>query len=176
MQPAALPEQGFRLTSEAMVFRQKSTWKTKRVHPIAKLRIVDRKDSQTRRSTVMNSLPHRQVSQAMQACDDYVLEIIYRNSRGERTQRTISPVRFLDRDRFLALCLCREEPRQFSLRRCEKIRLIPACDVQMPVPIVELATTHETVDAGGNATTATSSSIPNCIGNPISSTTVSVAR
>ena len=36
-------------------------------------------------------------------------------------------------NRFLALCLCREEPRQFYLERCQNVRLEPAANVLMPV-------------------------------------------
>ena len=44
-----------------------------------------------------------------------------------------SPIRFLGKDRFLALCLSREEPRQFYLDRCQNVRLARAADFLMPV-------------------------------------------
>ncbi|TWU66399.1 WYL domain-containing protein [Crateriforma conspicua] len=74
---------------------------------------------------------------AMQDSDHYVIEMDYVDSKGRRTHRTISPIRFVGRDRVLAMCLCREEPRQFYLDRCEDVRLAPAEQVLMPLPIAE---------------------------------------
>lgn len=72
---------------------------------------------------------------AMQDSDNYVIEMDYADAKGNRTHRVVSPIRFVGNYRFLGLCLCREEPRQFQLSRCENIRLIPAAQVLMPVPI-----------------------------------------
>jgi len=69
----------------------------------------------------------------MHDSDRYVVEMDYSDAKGNRTRRVVSPIRFLGRDRFLGLCLCREEPRQFYLSRCERIRLRPAETVLMPV-------------------------------------------
>ena len=49
--------------------------------------------------------------------------------------RVVSPIRFLDRNRFLALCLSREEPRPFYPDRCQNVRLAPATDFLMPVSL-----------------------------------------
>ena len=38
-------------------------------------------------------------------------------------------------DRFLALCLSREEPRQFYLDRCQNVRLGLAADFRMPLEL-----------------------------------------
>lgn len=73
--------------------------------------------------------------QAMQDSDRYVIEMTYSDASGNKTQRVVSPIRFIGSNRFLALCLCREEPRQFYLSRCENVRLISATDVFMPMPI-----------------------------------------
>ena len=75
---------------------------------------------------------------AMMDSDQWVVELEYSDSKGKRTRRTISPIRFTASDRFLGLCLCREEPRQFYLSRCSEFRLIPAAEVIMPVEMVEL--------------------------------------
>ncbi len=75
------------------------------------------------------------IRRAMQDPDAYVLELCYRDSRGATTRRIVSPIRFLSPCRFLALCLCREEPRQFHLARCSQVSLRPASDVIMPVPM-----------------------------------------
>lgn len=73
------------------------------------------------------------IRRAMQNPDDFVIELCYQDSKGISTHRTISPIRFLSADRFLALCLCREEPRQFYLDRCTNLSLKSAHEVIMPV-------------------------------------------
>jgi predicted DNA-binding transcriptional regulator YafY len=75
------------------------------------------------------------IRRAMQGSDEYVIEMQYVDAKGERSRRVVSPIRFLSSRRFLALCLCREEPRQFYLDRCSEIRLLPAAEVMMPMPM-----------------------------------------
>lgn len=82
----------------------------------------------------MSNLP-RLLRLAMHDSDRFVIELDYADAAGKRTRRVVSPIRFLGRDRFLGLCLCREEPRQFYTSRCTSARLIPAEQVQMPMPI-----------------------------------------
>ncbi|MCY2989479.1 MAG: hypothetical protein NTY19_16630, partial [Planctomycetota bacterium] len=65
--------------------------------------------------------------------DDLVVTFDYCDSKGVTTHRVVSPIRFLGKDRFLALCLSREEPRQFYLERCQNVRLAPAVNFLMPV-------------------------------------------
>lgn len=65
--------------------------------------------------------------------DELVVEMQYADSKGNVTHRTISPIRFVGSDRVLALCICREEPRQFYLNRCDSVRLLRAEDVLMPI-------------------------------------------
>ncbi|WP_286178082.1 hypothetical protein [Stieleria mannarensis] len=72
---------------------------------------------------------------AMLDSETFVVEMVYSDSKGNRTRRIVSPIRFVGDDRFLALCLCREEPRQFYLSRCEAVRLVPAAEVIMPMPM-----------------------------------------
>lgn len=79
------------------------------------------------------------IQRAMQQSDDLVMMIDYTDSQGMACRRVVSPIRFLSQDRFLAICLCREEPRQFVMNRCGNVRLVPASDVLMPVPLVPLA-------------------------------------
>lgn len=55
--------------------------------------------------------------------------------KGVNTRPVVSPIRFLGKDRFLALCLSREEPRQFYLWRCHTVRLAPAAEFLMPVSL-----------------------------------------
>ena len=83
----------------------------------------------------MNSILRR----AMQDSDRYVIEMDYADAKGNRTHRFVSPIRFMGSYRFLGLCLCREQPRQFQLSRCKNIRLVPACDILMPAPLGEVA-------------------------------------
>ncbi|MCD0460798.1 WYL domain-containing protein [Roseiconus lacunae] len=72
---------------------------------------------------------------AMIDSETFVVELEYADAKGNRTRRVVSPIRFVGNDRVLALCLCREEPRQFYLSRCSNLRLIPAAEVIMPVPM-----------------------------------------
>ena len=46
--------------------------------------------------------------------------------------------KFLDRNRFVALCLNREEPRQFYLDRCQNVRLALAAEFLMPVELSKI--------------------------------------
>lgn len=79
------------------------------------------------------------IRRAMEQPDDLVISLDYTDSKGNVSRRVVSPVRFLASNRFLALCLCREEPRQFHLASCRNVRLGRACDVVMPVPLITLS-------------------------------------
>lgn len=83
----------------------------------------------------LNDAANRLLLKAMSHSDRFVVALDYTDSKGERTHRVVSPIRFLKEDRFLALCLCREEPRQFHLQRCSNLSLQPAEDVLMPMPV-----------------------------------------
>ena len=86
------------------------------------------------------------LSKAMQAPDDLVVSLEYVDSQGQATRRIVSPIRFLGGNRFLGLCLCREEPRQFVIDRCRNVRLCRACDFVMPVPVIAVpAMSHSTL-------------------------------
>ncbi len=74
--------------------------------------------------------------------DELVIEFMYRDRKGQVTRRVVSPIRFIGEDRFLALCLSREEPRQFVIEHCVGIKLRRACNYLMPVemlPVVSAA-------------------------------------
>ncbi len=73
------------------------------------------------------------IYRAMHQPDDLVIEFDYTDAKGVQTHRVVSPIRFLGSERFLALCLSREEPRQFYLERCQNVRLEPAANYLMPV-------------------------------------------
>ncbi len=73
------------------------------------------------------------ISRAMHQSDELVVTFAYTDAKGAVTHRVVSPIRFLGPDRFLALCLSREEPRQFYLERCENVQLAPAAEFLMPV-------------------------------------------
>ncbi|EMI42687.1 hypothetical protein [Rhodopirellula sp. SWK7] len=88
-----------------------------------------------KRSTIS---PMQMLRTAMLDADEWVVEFEYSDSKGNRTRRTVSPIRFASQDRFLGLCLCREEPRQFYLNRCDNFRLLRSEDVIMPVEILPL--------------------------------------
>jgi len=73
------------------------------------------------------------IYRAMHQSDDLIVEFDYTDVKGVTTHRLVSPIRFLGPNRFLALCLSREEPRQFYLDRCQNVRLARAADFLMPV-------------------------------------------
>ena len=75
------------------------------------------------------------LTKAMRQSDELVVEMEYLDSKGKRTVRVVSPIRFLPNGRFLGLCLCRCEPRQFQLSRCSEVQVKSAHDYVMPVPI-----------------------------------------
>lgn len=79
------------------------------------------------------------LNKAMQAPEEFVLRINYTDKKGKVTQRVISPIRLVDDEAFMALCLCREEPRRFLFSCCSSVELVSANDVLMPVEIVEVA-------------------------------------
>jgi len=80
--------------------------------------------------------------------DHLVLQFDYTDSQGAETRRTVSPIRFLTQDRFLALCLCREEPRQFYVSRCCNARLESASNVLMPVPMLTPPASNQALSVG----------------------------
>ena len=71
----------------------------------------------------------------MQDHDRLVVEFTYRDAKGNQSRRVVSPIRFLPNGRFLGLCLCRAEPRQFYLNRCQQLEVKPAADYLMPVTL-----------------------------------------
>lgn len=73
------------------------------------------------------------LQRAMHDSDRFVVELDYCDSKGETTHRVISPIRYLPGDRLLALCLCRQEPRQFHLSRCSNVQLRRAEQFVMPL-------------------------------------------
>lgn len=70
--------------------------------------------------------------------DLWVIELTYTDEAGKRTRRAVSPVRWQSGYSFLAICLCRSEPRLLRLQRCSDVELRRASDYLMPVPIIEL--------------------------------------
>ncbi len=77
----------------------------------------------------------RAVSFVMQASDDFALRITYRAKDGSLTRRYVSPVRFQGQDQFMALCLCREQPRCFRFDKVEDAVMVHSSDILMPVEI-----------------------------------------
>jgi predicted DNA-binding transcriptional regulator YafY len=74
----------------------------------------------------------------MQQSDDLVIVLEYSGKDGSITRRVVSPIRFVGADRFLALCLSREEPRQFYLSNCQNVRVDLAANYTMPVELLSL--------------------------------------
>lgn len=79
------------------------------------------------------------ITRAARESDRYVLEIQYEDRFKDVTTRTISPIRFVGRDAVLALCLSREDVRQFALSKIKSAKLKDASDALMPEPIERLA-------------------------------------
>jgi predicted DNA-binding transcriptional regulator YafY len=79
------------------------------------------------------------IQRAMRQPDDFVLVLEYLDKDGSKTRRVVSPIRFLGTDRFLALCLAREEPRQFYFSRCKSARIDLAIQYVMPVSLETLS-------------------------------------
>ena len=79
---------------------------------------------------------HKLISTAMHRADDLVLVLDYVDSKGRKTRRVVSPIRFVAPGRFLAICLCRGEPRQFEIDRCSHLGLRSAAEFVMPVPML----------------------------------------
>ena len=75
------------------------------------------------------------VSRVMQQTDDLVIVLEYSGKDGSVKRRVLSPIRFVGTDRFLALCLSREEPRQFYLSQCRNVRVDLAANYIMPVAL-----------------------------------------
>ena len=68
--------------------------------------------------------------------DNFVMQIIYESSKGETTKRVISPVKYgPNKETIFALCLAREEVRQFRLDGIRFVRVINANKVLMPIQI-----------------------------------------
>lgn len=95
----------------------------------------EQKCKETETETETGRMMNQTLRKAMQRSDDFVIEMDYADAKGNRTHRVVSPIRFMGSRRFLGLCLCREQPRQFQLSRCKNLKLIPADRVLMPVPM-----------------------------------------
>ena len=76
---------------------------------------------------------------AMQDADRWVLKFEYTDKKGVRTIRYVSPIRFESGERFLGLCLCREEPRRFEIDRCDNLVVLPAAEILMPMQLAVVA-------------------------------------
>lgn len=79
------------------------------------------------------------IRETLSACfdsDQFVCVIRYRDERNRTTLRAVSPIRFLPCGEIInALCLGREEPRNFRLDRIESAYKIPSHEIQMPVEV-----------------------------------------
>ena len=87
----------------------------------------------------VSDVKRRLIARVMQQTDDLVIVIEYEGKDGAVTRRVVSPIRFVGEDRFLALCLSREEPRQFYIGRCRSVRVDLAGNYIMPVEMMTLA-------------------------------------
>jgi len=73
--------------------------------------------------------------------DEFVAEIVYEDAKGQRTLRRISPIKFTGAGparRCFALCLAREDVREFLLTQILEVELIPSSNVLMPEAIAKI--------------------------------------
>lgn len=79
------------------------------------------------------------LTKAMAAPESFAVRMVYVDGKGKRTRRVVSPTQ-LDQatGKFVALCLCRQEPRSFKLDSVESMEILPASEVFAPVEIEEL--------------------------------------
>lgn len=79
------------------------------------------------------------LTKAMAAPESFAIRMVYVDGKGNRTRRVVSPTQ-LDQGtgKFVALCLCRQEPRSFKLDNVEAMEIIPASEVFAPVEIEDL--------------------------------------
>ena len=74
----------------------------------------------------------QKLSLAMQDPDRWACRIIYQDRAGKRTTRLISPIRWtVEKRNLLALCISREEPRQFAIAGIRSVELTASSDVLM---------------------------------------------
>lgn len=77
------------------------------------------------------------LAKAMAMPESFAIEMVYEDSKGKVTKRTISPTKFIGHDLVAGLCLSRQEPRTFKVAKCFEVALIDAANVLAPVPIEE---------------------------------------
>ncbi len=76
--------------------------------------------------------------QSMSEPDEFVISMVYEAKDGSRTKRTVSPIKMFNSHSFVALCLCRQEPRIFQISGCSEVELVGSSDVLMPIEIQNL--------------------------------------
>ena len=86
--------------------------------------------------------PRQKLTRAMRDPDRWVCRIVYQDVKGRFTCRTISPTRYTNEDRTVsAICLGRQESRQFTVSRIRSVAMLNAATVVMgDEPVNELET------------------------------------
>jgi len=74
----------------------------------------------------------RMLLQAMHDPEELVVRFTYIDFHKKKTTRVVSPIQFVSRTDFVALCLTREEPRRFNSERCRDMWLDYAREYVMP--------------------------------------------
>lgn len=87
------------------------------------------------------SRTYRMVLVAYNDPEQFVLQVTYLDSKGNVTDRVLSPTSFVDQDTIKAYCLGRLGVRTFKLDRIIRIRLRHASDVLAP-EAVEVIVSH----------------------------------
>lgn len=78
------------------------------------------------------------VARAMHDYETYAIRMVYTDRNGSATRRVVSPYRWIGDARFSALCLCKEDIREFELAKCSQVELVDANDILAPVPLEQL--------------------------------------
>jgi predicted DNA-binding transcriptional regulator YafY len=88
----------------------------------------------------MDLIEVRRVLRQSMDADRYACKVRYVDGKGVETERVVSPIRFVGESRVLAMCMGRQECRQFRVNRFRSVVRINASDVLMPETLTEFVT------------------------------------
>ena len=79
----------------------------------------------------------KQIQVAIQDPERYSLHFIY-ISNNKVSIRAVSPYGWQGGNRFIGLCLSRQDPRSFCLDQILKLSLVRSSEIRMPFPLTEV--------------------------------------
>ena len=83
---------------------------------------------------VLSAQDEINISRATEDPDHWAIRITYVRSDNTTTSRIVSPIRYY-KGNLQALCLGREQMRNFSVDRIISVELVPSHDCLMPEPV-----------------------------------------